>query len=173
MKREWKPGDVAMVTFETVAGPETAVGLCYHGGIVLRGGTSDGQARWSLPDHTEVWSSVTSAHPLVVIDPAGSAEDLDRLRYMLIYSGWVPTKDADALDDILREFANLTPPKPDEPLGLGAVVEDADGIKWLRMTGLPHTANTPWASGNKDLVRYDRAYADIDVVKVLSPGVTS
>ncbi len=33
----------------------------------------------------------------------------------------------------LREFANPTPPKPDEPTGLGAVVEDARGKRWTRV----------------------------------------
>lgn len=73
----------------------------------------------------------------------------------------------------LREFAK---PKPDEPTGLGAVVEDAEGVKWVRL-GRPGDDPTAddwrragWTSGDES-ERVWHFYADIDAVKVLSEGV--
>lgn len=78
-------------------------------------------------------------------------------------------------DEIVRWHnanpAPITPPKPEEPLGLGAVVEDAKGKRWVRgrdsnchwypETGFDRTVG-PWAP-----------WAEIAAVKVLSPGVTA
>ena len=57
----------------------------------------------------------------------------------------------------------IADPKPAEPMGLGAVVEDADGKRWLR-------------SGSESWWRVDMMAASdwsgIAAVKVLSEGVT-
>ena len=100
---------------------------------------------------------------LVVIDP-DSREDVERLRDILLDSGWSPERDADALDDILREFANPKPPKPEEPTGLGAVVEDAEGSKWVRIE-----SRTGWWWRNP--VGQTHRWSDIDAVRILSEGV--
>jgi hypothetical protein len=67
------------------------------------------------------------------------------------------------MTDALREFADLKPPKPEEPTGLGAVVQDAGGRKWTNT----HRIRAWYHS---DLGPY--VYADIDAVRVLSEGVT-
>jgi len=67
--------------------------------------------------------------------------------------------------------AQLPKPKPEEPTGLFAVVEDRDGGRWVNWrdpnSSMEHTE--PWVEhfGADRNLNYD----DIDVVKVLSPGV--
>ena len=56
------------------------------------------------------------------------------------------------------------PPKPAEPMGLGAVVEDTDGEPWVRVGG-----RLPWFDGRR-IVR--AIWGDLDAVRVLSEGVT-
>lgn len=70
---------------------------------------------------------------------------------------------------ILRNLADqieaqTRPPKPDEPMGLGTVVEDAEGHRWVRL----HSGDgVPWCGG----LNKHREYAAIDAVRVLSVGV--
>jgi len=68
----------------------------------------------------------------------------------------------------LREFAEPTPPRPEEPTGLGAVVEDAEGVRWVRKgderCGCPWSRQIGAAFSGQD---WDR----IDAVRVLSEGV--
>lgn len=53
------------------------------------------------------------------------------------------------------------PVKPPEPMGLGAVVEDDLGEKWVRLShGL-------WSAP----LMFDRRYVDLTAVRVLSEGV--
>ena len=65
----------------------------------------------------------------------------------------------------LREFANPKPPKPEEPTGLGAVVEDVSGDRWVRAG----SAIEPvwWCAPAAER----KSYAEIDAVSVLSEGV--
>lgn len=74
----------------------------------------------------------------------------------------------DSLSAALREFANPKPPKPDEPMGLGAVVEARCGCqaelrRFVRQGDVdpddPWEAHCGW-----------HVYADLDAVRVLSPG---
>lgn len=76
--------------------------------------------------------------------------------------------DYEVLADALREFANPTPPKPDEPKGLGAVVEDAEGVRWVRATDL--LARWRHSTRGDNEIPW-RSYGGINVVKVLSEGV--
>ena len=106
--------------------------------------------------------------PVVVIDPK-DREQVERLADCLMATD--PNRAIeDNLAAALREFANPTPDapaKPDEPTGLGAVVEDSDGRRWVRARPLsvehPHVWR--WSGIWK-------TYADIDVDCVLSEGVT-
>ena len=93
---------------------------------------------------------------------------------LFAYSEWLDSEglivsdkegDARTHEELVREFL-----KPDEPTGLGAVVEDAEGNPWVKtLPGLDDDA-CEWIagfSGNPRLV----SYASISAVKVLSPGV--
>lgn len=94
---------------------------------------------------------------LVVIDP----DDREELAAIGKPLGW---PDVDRFQAVLRSL--VTPPKPPEPQGLGAVVEDADGHWWSRLGG---TTEFPWHHGTLGRERY----AELTAVKVLSTGVTS
>lgn len=122
---------------------------------------------------------VQPLRPLAVIDYE-DAEAVERLAEALYVCGLTvdgaqinPTLGVEAgfkagmydrVAEALREFAQPTPPKPEEPLGLGAVVEDADGRKWLRYPGM---FSEPWSS--PDLPSFK--WSDIAAVKVLSEGL--
>lgn len=79
------------------------------------------------------------------------------------------TRFADAMQAALREFADPKPPKPEEPTGLGAVVEDAESKFWIRTSAPGDDAddlNKPWYRRG---VR--RNWQIVDAVKVLSDGI--
>jgi hypothetical protein len=114
---------------------------------------------------------VGNIRPLVVIDPE-DPDAVERLAALL----WPHYDDAsmahlrksEVTADALREFANPKPPRPAEPMGLGAVVEDADGRLWVR-AGHSHTDPNWRVAGSDEWT----GYADVRAVKVLSVGVTS
>lgn len=123
--------------------------------------------------------------PLVVIDPE-DAEQVERLMKTIIdkapsvvvrhnQGGRHIEWRAASLAAALREFAAPTPPKPDEPQGLGAVVEDAKGVLWTRNEYKTNLTGTVWISAYHPTLADEsvmREYSDIDVVRVLSEGVT-
>ena len=116
-------------------------------------------------------AAVEHGRPVVVIDPE-DREQVERLiRAQDVSFDGVAREnvtDADLLDmqAALREFANPTPPKPDEPTGLGAVVEDAKGTRWVRVRD---GFNWRWRN---DRLGEQTTYAYVDAVRVLSEGVT-
>lgn len=120
---------------------------------------------------------------LVVIDPE-SPGDVARLADAFCNARWSHLPGSDECDPLtrssmqaaLREFATPKPPKPDEPQGLGAVVEDADGTPWVRIENRPNITGQVWASAfsRKRPDRSDTAaWSDIDVVRILHEGVPS
>lgn len=168
MSREWKPGEVAHV----------------DGDIYLRTGrgwvfASKGGEAWFHAEDDSADRVSYLVRPLVVIDPE-DREAVERLQDLfaderdrnggqsrLVVGGW-----ADAMQAALREYANPRDPKPDEPQGLGAVVEDENGYLYVR--GYVNGESThEWhvidPANNKRMGwwRYD----EIDAVRVLSPGV--
>lgn len=149
MSREWQPGDVAL----------------YNGALI---GLTDGHEwRWvetGLPCLRQ--SMVPSeARPVVVIDPE-DREAVERL--MRLYWGLNDGPVAsDNMQAALREYANPTPPKPEEPTRAAATVEDATGDWWVRMSrgasgAVWHRIGRPEACAK---------YRDINAVRVLSEGV--
>jgi len=64
--------------------------------------------------------------------------------------------------------AQTKPPKPAEPTGLGAVVEDEDGSLLVRIHG--EAAPPPWQVVDGGSLWY---WEGIDVARVLSEGVTA
>lgn len=154
MSREWKSGDVAMVGVGCHAnrhvGMFDGVGWRYADGI-----------RWAAND-----PAIVTARPLVVIDPE-DREQVERL--WRIWTTFAPNHRLaqDNLQAALREYADPKPPKPEEPTGLGAVVEDAEGRRWTRYRETTTVRHWHPADG----CGTERRYAEIDGVKVLSEGV--
>jgi hypothetical protein len=160
VSREWKPGDVAQLTLPNGASP---VGVRNH--------RNDG---WS---HSADWGGGSvydhigngSPRPLVVIDPEDH-EQVERLlrTYYAEPTGIIPPGQVDALQTALRSL--VADPKPDEPQGLGAVVEDAEGKRYVRYT---QDNLAPWrAESPRSADRPFRYYKDLTAVYVLSEGVS-
>jgi hypothetical protein len=167
----WKPGAVALVNDVTNPDAPWKAATC-----VSAARPGEREAEWVLHDTGgRVWGSVSAARPLVVIDPE-DAEAVERLVSLMttaeVMKGY---SFADGVRDALREFANPTPPKPDEPRGLGAVVRDSKGYLYSR--GYPDQADDfvhVWhvvdRAANKP--RSWWKWDEIDAVEVLSEGVT-
>jgi hypothetical protein len=108
-----------------------------------------------------------TTRPLVVIDPESVPMD-DLRRALDRWQRWPSlTHEQVAVKALLDQIAEQTaPPKPDEPTGLGAVVEDDEGRRWVR-------GEHAWTNlGAKGIFLNWTAYADLAAVKVLSEGVT-
>ena len=78
----------------------------------------------------------------------------------------------DAMQRALRDFANS--PKLEEPTGLGAVVEDDKGVRWVR-AGVDHDGRLTdnWRATDSDLVGCWLKWDAIQAVRVLSEGVAA
>ena len=155
MTREWQPGDVASIKFSS----GTERGMWVDDKWVVTGGLPSG------PNY--------AVDPLVVIDPE-DREQVERLTAAHCETfghNSLPAQpeEVSIMQAALREFANPTPPKPTEPTGLGAVVEDADGCRWVRAS-LTSTVNHWRCADESGMGR--KPYAKIDAVRVLSEGVT-
>lgn len=117
----------------------------------------------------DVWASVAipAAWAAVVLDPE-DRQQMERLRDALgaptspLGFGW------QWLQRVLRSLT--VDPKPDEPTGLGAVVEDTEGDRWVRWTCDPDPEIQPWTAADEGGA--DHVWADLAAVKVLSEGVT-
>lgn len=170
---EWKPGDVALIRIPRSSAPGEALesfGLCEIAAV------ADGRGGWiALRDTDYYWPAdygyIEGARPLVVIDPASLARPRD---------GGEPDYDAADLADTLRllcqedgdtyraqivlELADVIdpPPKCEEPTGLGAVVEDEQGRRWVRID----RDGTPWAHG----INHPQRWCDLTVARVISEG---
>ena len=163
MSAEWKAGDV---------------GLTARGRLALRrehnpDGWIDSQgAPWSNDKFP------ANVRPLVVIDPE-DREQVERLvvDYLSRYDGQpavAQVAEIDYMQAALREFANPTPPRPDEPQNDGAVVEDAEGTRWIRTSPIVSSHLNDWVcSASSTHSGSDRRHWDgIKAVRVLSEGVT-
>ena len=67
--------------------------------------------------------------------------------------------------------AQLPKPKPEEPKGLGAVVKDRDGDRWVRVD--PDTSDDANGAWESEYSFARKTYSAIDVVGILSEGVTA
>lgn len=155
MSRKWHLGDLAVVGDKVGGEPTEWMAQRVSGGWdSLDGGIgyiSDAQTKF--------------ARRLVVIDPE-DRERVVRIAAAVSRAGsWCEVAD---MQTALREIANPSPPKPDEPMGLGAVVEDCDGVRWVRVfcPDVEGGVGVRWATG---AVR--DCWANIDAVTVLSEGV--
>ena len=154
MTAQWKPGDVALVQNGYGVWNRAICQVRPNGGVWVLGGVY-GHLPLDAP-----------ARSLAVIDPENDHDAIDFL--------------ADRLEDIprvireaLRAFANPTPPRPDEPLGLGAVVEDAEGEKWVRNNprGRAQWSRVNAAADGRP--REYRMWRQVNAVRVLSEGVVT
>ena len=163
MSKEWKPGDLASISIAS----EKPHGIARY--------TEEGW-RCLEDDYLHRRKYISDARPVVVIDPE-DREQVERLESLYLADAHDGCEDTtDCMQAALREFANPEPPKPEEPKGLGAVVEDADGVRWTRTEHKPNMTGTVWQSAFH-VTQADRSlsreYADIDAVRVLSEGVTA
>ena len=105
--------------------------------------------------------------PVVVIDPEDreQVERLDSAYQNALDSAPQYLGVADVMQTALRSL--ISPPRPVEPTGLGAVVEDITE-KWVAGPGVPGGRRWEPECGGEP-----RRYVDIAAVKVLSEGVTA
>ena len=161
MSAAYEPGTVAVATIRGMPNVR-----------VMRVAGELSSAEWASAVGTphrlhEDWS-VTDIHPLVVLDlpervvPA-LVEYLRGVGDQKIAGDWL-----DLIADQIE--AQTKPPKPAEPTGLGAVVEDAAGKRWTRVEPAANaTSRNPWYPADCD--EQPEEYANIDAVRVLSEGV--
>jgi hypothetical protein len=176
VKREWKPGDVKVVEVQGKV-------------RILRyrpPGAEDAEWPWVMDQtydrddyiHSNWTGFEPELRPLVVIDPE-DREQVERLEWLYVNSaGDRPDSIADRMQAALREFTEPKPPKPEEPTGLGAVVECDPGPVYDRAWAVRVWAGDDF--GGKAWDYYDSSgnggrchYADLAVVRVLSEGVTA
>lgn len=164
MTYEPKPGDVALIESGCWANRHRAMREP-HGWIYY----TEHQGREYVSDEV-----ATVVRPLLVVDPEDDAQ-VERLlaSYYSEPGETVRLSSLHKMQAALRELANPQPPKPDEPLGLGAVVEDADGERWVRLVRDDSTPDDWKRSGysGRGVDELWTRYADIPAVKVLSEGV--
>jgi hypothetical protein len=152
MKRDWKPEPGDMIVGE--------------GGVPFLVVVSDPLRAIDEDGNDWYVNTIDGARPLVVIDPEDREQVKEIARLSALPIAWT------ALRDALREFASPTPPKPDEPQGLGAVVEDDSGLRWTRVEPAEQFSHNPWYPA-LDIEVQPQEYRNIDVVRVLSEGVSS
>ena len=164
MTREWKPGDAAVVKCDDLVCP-----MLEHKALLGKSG------RWYLLEIGEYWEEhgAEPVRPLVVIDPE-DREQVERLTqtYLRDYDGVDTVAQVGEVDSMQAALRSLVaPPKPEEPTGRYAVVEDSEGIEWCRIDsvigafcwqrlGQPGRAETSYAK-----------WSGINAVRVLSKGV--
>ena len=158
MSKDWKHGDVAMV--------ECSDGE-WRPAFYLPA-TLSGYPNWRFADGMLRDAGLSRARPLVVIDPE-DREQVERLAERIGHLWRSENYVADVVQAALREFANPTPPKPEEPTGLGAVVEDSDGDLWTSVTN--KGASDRWQPNNLRSDSERREWDDLAAVRVLSEGI--
>ena len=138
VSRDFKPGDVAMV----------------NGSVSVRADHVWHTSTGVLSDH-----NVTHVRPLVVIDP----EDREQINHMQkVWDVWGLPKDL-LIDSLQAAFRALAaPPKPDEPQGKYAEVENSEGMTYYR------SPSGEWHRATDDFVR---PWSHVGAVRILSEGV--
>lgn len=164
MTREWKVGDLA----ETTHQGRKSVALVVAGASCSN--THPSTPHWH--GATGGWNPLSDTNctyrPLVVIDPERGnlgqaiAEALDFPEGSLLGDAVIA-----ATKDVLDSL--VAPPKPDEPQGLGAVVEDEGGRRWVRVE--PEGIAVAWTSHVRGEIPKEYSWPNIAAVHVLSEGV--
>ena len=159
----WQPGDLAMVSADGRGGQHR---LARRGTTIV----TNRPCWWFLD--TRTFTEVADVHAVALVD----VEDREQVERLIDAINTYAHTDCesgscriDQTQAALRDYANPTP-KPDEPTGLGAVVEGAKGQRWIRVE--PDGGRAKWmlsdAPSNAD-PRY--VWSAVNAVKVLSEGV--
>jgi hypothetical protein len=164
VSREWKPGDVVTATVMGRPNVRLVAGWSRYDPRLR---WCELSPRWADGDDDECWfmpSQVTDARPLVVIDPE-DREQVNRLDIALasMHFSAANCGSFGVLRAALRSL--VEPPKPEEPKGLGAVVEDAEGARWIRTD----SDEPAWSEWENAIGRWH--YDRIAAVRVLSEGI--
>ncbi len=174
MSTNWKPGDIALVTFDNATGNQRERGVerveTQRAMVVKHSSIAYPDSLWFAFDATSrvgvTWDAVLDARPLAVIDP----EDETRVGELTDWT--LSSLDGTtgrgrmrrAVTQALREIANPTPPKTDEPKGKYAEVEDERGWLYFRdPAGDWRLASNPSSP---------RQWSTVAAVRVLSEGVS-
>ena len=113
---------------------------------------------------------IKTTRPLVVIDPE-DREQVERLarEYVITWLGpreEVSPETVEQMQAALRSL--IAPPKPPEPTGMGAVVEDDEGVRYVGLGDHYGGGQLRWKGGRgMTFTSYDRIHA----VRILSEGV--
>jgi hypothetical protein len=127
MSAEWKPGDVAEIRVPKSSAPGYRVTERGYTSLRAVFNASGGWSALENPDY--FWGKGYAFHddyprPLVVIDPE-NREQVERLESLYLADKHDDCDDVtDCMQAALREFANPTPPRIEEP-GTWGVVEAA------------------------------------------------
>ncbi len=163
----YEPGAVAVATVRGVKDVRVMRGA----GIFQNHWYSNTPVTGSLTSFSD--AEVTDVRPLVVLDPDNREDAVSLARVLdaeFARRGWAndgtPAPDViDAVHAALRTAAR--PPEPPEPTGLGAVVKDRSGDRWVWLS-----AGQPgpfwWRVGTPSKQAFWR---EIDAIEVLSEGV--
>lgn len=178
MAREWKPGDVVTATVDDRTNVRLVAGWSKYD-PQLR--WCEMSPRWADGDDDDCWyfpSQVSNVRPLVAFDPdelpvAGNLAPtwLRNLAAALARDNTTITTSLEGVLHYLADRIDETrpPPKIDEPSGLGAVIEDADGQIWVRVHGDGGPAK--WRRADyRDQREPFAVWSAIDAAKELSPG---
>ncbi len=118
-------------------------------------------------------AEVIDVRPLVVLDlDADEARRTAHLLRKVDGSTTLPYDDHDRMQALARQIeAQTRPPKPPEPTGLGAVVKDRNGDRWVRCRKQSRGLfGVVWE--NERSCQHSH-WGGLDAVEVLSEGVPS
>lgn len=160
---EYEPGTVAVATVRGVEG----VRVMYVVGDLLGSGAWL-SSRYVHGGRSHGPGEVTDVRPLVALDLGDNPSYVAKLLRRVVEEDGLGAHTFDYLANQIE--AQTKPPKPPEPQGLGAVVEDSEGRRWTRFASYTDA----WAqNGDQYAQEGNRPYNRIDAVRVLSKGVTA
>lgn len=135
MTREWKPGDVAMVTWNDASLAsgrreiKTSIAIRDDGHWVFGWNTCLADDQIADP------RIEANVRPLLVIDPE-NREQVTQICDLIPWLGTAPN----LVDDMQAALRSMLVPEPEEPTGAGSVVRDSRSATWIRMGTSPDAA---------------------------------
>ena len=165
----WKAGDVAMVE---CSDGQWRQAVCRY----PLPGVHTSEPYWWFPDNGLRLVSLSKARPVVVLDPEDRRQ-VEKLRD-LADRAWVEQVGDTGLEYRRAERGNalltalrrmVAPPRPVEPRGLGAVVEDDEGRRYLRVC--TPAGGADWRALHDRTDAPLRWWREVPAVRVLSEGV--